>query len=200
MDSTTLIPDVDDPISLFDIWYKQAVQKELNDPNAMSLATSTKNGIPSVRMVLLKDYNDNGFVFYTNKNSRKGIEIQFNKYAAVCFHWKSLRKQVRIEGLLREVNASVADEYFLSRSRQSQISALASDQSSVLQDRDVFLKKISEIKLRFNDLPIKRPSYWTGFCLIPNKIEFWLDQSYRAHDRMLFTKKNDNWSINRLYP
>ena len=200
MDSTTLIPDVDDPISLFDIWYKQAVQKELNDPNAMSLATSTKNGIPSVRIVLLKDYNDNGFVFYTNKNSRKGIEIQFNKYAAMCFHWKSLRKQVRIEGVLREVNASVADEYFLSRSRQSQISALASDQSSVLQDRDIFIKKIDKIKLDYSNVTITRPDYWTGFCLIPNKIEFWLDQPYRAHDRMVFTKINDNWSSNRLYP
>ena len=200
MDSSNLIANIDNPINLFDTWYKEAVKSEIKDPNAMSLATSTNDGFPSVRMVLMKEYDERGFVFYTNKNSRKGREIELNKNVAVCFHWKSLSKQVRIEGVLNESDSSVADKYFLSRSRLSQISALASEQSAFLENRDILLNKIRKIEKKYEGKVIPRPDHWTGFCIVPKKMEFWLDQPYRAHDRLVFSKKNNYWVSNRLYP
>ena len=195
-----IVENIEDPFKLFDIWYNEAILNELNDPNAMSLATATLQGIPSVRMVLMKDYNKSGFVFYTNKNSRKGKEISKNKFASICFHWKSLNRQVRVDGLLEEVDSITADNYFLSRSKLSQISSVASEQSSTLKDRQDFLNKIDNIKKKYENKSIPRPSHWSGFCLIPNEIEFWLDQPFRAHDRKVFFKKDDIWESKRLYP
>lgn len=195
-----LIENIEDPLELFQKWYNEAVKNEINDPNAMSLATSTLQGVPSVRMVLLKDYSESGFVFYTNKNSKKGREISKNKAASICFHWKSLNKQVRIDGHIVEVNSALADDYFLSRSKLSQVSAVASEQSSILKDRKIFLNKIDKINKEYENKLIPRPLHWTGFCLIPKEIEFWLDQPFRAHDRKVFYKKDNRWESKKLYP
>ena len=194
--------DLNNPIDLFGQWFNEAKKTEINDPNALSLATVGKNGIPSVRMVLLKDFNSDGFVFYTNLNSRKSEEIKFNSKASMCFHWKSLLRQVRITGEISKVSDTDADKYYNSRSYGSRIGAWASNQSSILKSRDELLKSIEEFKKKYpNEKNIPRPKHWSGWNLNPIEIEFWLDGKDRIHERLLYTKKNSNkWKKNLLSP
>ncbi len=196
----SVIPE-GDPFALFDQWFGEARQSEPNDSNAMALATATPDGAPSVRMVLLKGHGPEGFTFYTNARSRKGAEILANGQAALLFHWKSLRRQIRIEGPLAEVDAATADAYFASRSRDSQLGAVASDQSAPLPERGTFLERYSAAEAEFGDGPVIRPSHWTGFKLTPRAIEFWCDRPHRLHDRRRFTRKVDgSWASTLLYP
>ena len=190
----------DDPLGLFTRWFAEARESELNDSNAMALATATPDGFPSVRMVLLKGHDEDGFTFYTNAHSRKGEEIRANARAALLFHWKSLRRQIRIEGPLSQVADSVADEYFHSRARASQLGAVASDQSRPLDDRAVFVERYCAVEEQFAGGEVDRPEYWTGFTLAPERIEFWLDRENRLHDRRLFIRDGDGWSSTLLYP
>lgn len=193
------IPD-SDPMALFETWFEEARASEPNDWNAMALATATPAGAPSVRMVLLKGHGPEGFTFYTNAESRKGAEIRANSQAALLFHWKSLRRQIRIEGPLHEVAPETADAYFASRSRDSQLGALASDQSRPLGSRGEFLARIAKVTARHLVGAVPRPAHWTGFCLDPHRIEFWMDRPFRLHDRRLFTRTEDGWSDTLLYP
>ncbi len=194
--------DLDNPIDLFADWFNEAKKTEINDPNALSLATVGKNGIPSSRMVLLKDFNNTGFVFYTNLNSRKSKEIKTNPIASMCFHWKSLLRQVRITGELSNVSDADADSYFNSRSYGSRIGAWASNQSNVIKSRDDLKKSIEEFKKKYsNEKKIPRPKHWSGWNLNPNEIEFWLDGKDRIHERLLYTRKDNNkWEKNLLSP
>ena len=194
--------DLDDPIKLFKVWMDEAKKTELNDPNALSLATSGKNNLPSVRMVLLKEFNQNGFVFYTNLNSQKGNELKENPNAAMCFHWKSLLRQVRISGTISQVEDKVADKYYNSRGYESRIGAWASKQSSELVNRDELMNSIKEFKQKYNDEKnVPRPSHWSGWNLSPSSIEFWLDGESRIHERLKYTiDKNGNWIKSLLSP
>ena len=194
--------DLDDPIKLFKVWMDEAKKTELNDPNALSLATSGKNNLPSVRMVLLKEFNQNGFVFYTNLNSQKGNELKENPNAAMCFHWKSLLRQIRISGTITQVEDSVADKYYNSRGYDSRIGAWASKQSKELKNRDELENSIKEFKKKFNDKNnVPRPSHWSGWNLSPNRIEFWLDGDSRIHERLNYTvDKSGNWIKSLLSP
>jgi pyridoxamine 5'-phosphate oxidase len=194
--------DLNNPIDLFGYWFNEAKKTEINDPNALSLATVGKNGIPSVRMVLLKDFNSDGFVFYTNLNSRKSEEIKSNANASMCFHWKSLLRQVRITGEISKVSDTDADNYYNSRSYGSRIGAWASNQSSILKSREELLKSIEEFKKKYpNENNVPRPKHWSGWNLTPNEIEFWLDGQNRIHERLRYTKKNNNdWKKNLLNP
>ncbi len=200
MSDPALIPDVDNPMSLFEDWLNAAKKTEPNDYDAMSLATATPDGRPSLRMVLLKGLGPDGFVFYTNIESRKGQEIANNKNAALCFHWKTLRRQIRIEGTLSEVSTDLADEYFASRSRESCIAAWAADQSKPMADREEFVSRFAAEEARFEGKEVPRPEHWTGFRLTPSVIEFWLDLPHRMHDRLCFTRNGSSWSRERLYP
>ena len=199
------IPD-SDPFVLFDEWVAEACASEPNDGNAMALATATPDGVPSVRMVLLKGHgpangNGGGFTFYTNSHSRKGGEILANPQAALLFHWKSLRRQIRIEGLLGEVDAGAADAYFASRSRDSQLGALASDQSAPLDARSTFLERYAAVAEEWEGRDPVRPPHWTGFRLTPRAIEFWCDRAHRLHDRRRFARRVDgSWTSTLLYP
>ena len=194
--------DLDDPIQLFKVWMEEAEKSELNDPNALSLATSSKENYPSVRMVLLKGYNQNGFVFYTNLNSQKGNELKENPNAAMCFHWKSLLRQVRIKGTVSKVNDNVADQYYNSRGYESRIGAWASKQSQELSNREDLINSIKEYKQKYNDQNnVPRPSHWSGWNLSPSSVEFWLDGDSRIHERLRYTKdKSDNWKKTLLSP
>ncbi len=194
--------DLDNPIDLFGEWFKEAKKNEINDPNALALATAGKTGIPSVRIVLLKDFNNDGFVFYTNLNSQKSNEIKSNLNASMCFHWKSLLRQVRITGELSKVTDKDADNYYNSRSYLSRIGAWASNQSSVLKSRDELLNSIEEFKKKYPyDKDIPRPKHWSGWNLTPNEIEFWLDAKDRIHERLLYSKiENNNWEKKLLSP
>ena len=200
---TSQIPQTD-PFALFADWMAEARESELNDSNAMALATATPDGAPSVRMVLLKDHGPQGFTFYTNAESRKGQEIRANAQAALLFHWKSLRRQIRIEGRLSEVTPEVADAYFHSRARDSQLGAVASDQSRPLPDRQTFVDRFAEVEKQFESGEVARPAHWTGFTLTPERIEFWLDRPNRLHDRRVFTLEGAGdalrWSNTLLYP
>ena len=190
-----------DPFALFAEWMAQAEQHEPNDPDAMALATATPDGRPSVRMVLMRRHGPDGFGFFTNLESRKGREIAANPHAALCIHWKSLRKQVRAEGTLVPVSDADADAYFASRSRNSRIGAWASDQSRALDSRETFLARIDEVKARFGDGEVGRPPHWSGFRLVPERIEFWEDGEFRLHHRRLFTRQADgSWTEGLLYP
>ncbi|GMM91755.1 pyridoxamine 5'-phosphate oxidase [Qipengyuania sp. MTN3-11] len=190
-----------DPIALFDAWFAEARESEPNDANAMALATATPDGAPSVRMVLLKDHGPEGFTFYTNAESRKGTEIAANPQAALLFHWKSLRRQIRIEGPLEEVSGADADAYFHSRAFVSQVGSAASDQSRPLPDRQVYLDRVAAIEARHRDHgEVPRPPHWTGFRLMPSRIEFWLDRPNRLHDRRLFVREGGGWADTLLYP
>lgn len=191
----------DDPLSLFDAWLAEALVNEPNDGNAMALATATPEGMPSVRMVLLKGHDARGFVFYTNGESRKGEEIRANPQAALLFHWKSLRRQIRIEGALSEVDSLEADTYFHSRPRVSQLGSAASDQSRPLADRQLYLDRVEELARKNPEGDIPRPPHWTGFRLAPREMEFWLDRPGRLHDRRRFIRTVDGgWTSTLLYP
>ena len=194
--------DLDDPIQLFTLWMDEAKKSELNDPNALSLATSNMNNMPSVRMVLLKEFNQNGFVFYTNLNSQKGNELKVNPNAAMCFHWKSLLRQVRISGTISQVEDRVADEYYNSRGYESRIGAWASKQSKELKNRNELTNSINEFKQKFNDENnVPRPNHWSGWNLSPKRIEFWLDGDSRIHERLNYAiDKNGNWIKSLLSP
>lgn len=194
-----VIPD-SDPFALFDAWFAEAQGSEPNDPNAMALATATPDGAPSLRMVLLKGHGPDGFTFYTNGHSRKGGEIAGNPQAALLFHWKSLRRQIRIEGPLEQVDPATADAYFASRSRDSQLGAVASDQSAPLDARATFLERYAAIEARFAGRPVDRPRHWTGFTVRPQAIEFWIDRPHRLHERRRFVRGSGGWTSTLLYP
>jgi pyridoxamine 5'-phosphate oxidase len=194
------IPDVADPLQLFEQWYGEARAGELNDSNAMSLATSTPDGRPSVRMVLLKGFDARGFVFYTNLEGRKGLELAANPHAALLFHWKSLRRQVRIEGAVGPVSEAEADEYFNSRARISRLGANASDQSRPLPSRAELERRLAELDARYPGDTVPRPANWSGFRVDPATIEFWQDMPFRLHDRRVYTRAGDGWTTQSLYP
>ena len=191
-----------DPLELFADWYEEAKKNELNDPNAMSLATVDINGIPSVRIVLLKGFNVDGFVFYTNLQSRKANEFRNNPNVAVCFHWKSLQRQVRIEGQISKVSDKEADEYFKSRARLSRLGAWASKQSEILESRDHLLARLKTFEEKYDGETIPRPSHWSGNRIAAKKIEFWEDGEFRLHDRFIFERQSIDgpWTKARLYP
>ena len=191
----------DSPLTLFDDWFEAARMSEPNDPEAVALATATSAGAPSVRMVLLKDWGPDGFVFYTNGHSRKGSDLHDNPQAAMLFHWKSLRRQIRIEGAVSEVSSEQADAYFASRGRDSQIGAHASDQSAPLGSRGLFLARIAKADALYLVGKVPRPPHWTGFRLAPTAIEFWLDRPFRLHERRRFVRSLDGgWTSHLLYP
>ena len=194
--------DLDDPFQLFERWFAEAKSKEINDPNALALGTANKEGIPSVRMVLLKGFDQNGFIFYTNLNSQKGKELKENPNASMCFHWKSLLRQIRIVGTLQLVDNKTADDYYNTRAYESRIGAWASKQSSIMKNRDELLKTLDDIKKKNNDINnVPRPDYWSGWNLKPTSIEFWLDGDNRIHERLKYILKNDNtWVKNILSP
>jgi len=194
--------ETNEPFELFDKWYEAAKKKEINDPNALALATSSKNNVPSVRMVLLKDFSKNGFVFYTNLNSQKGNEIKENPSVSMCFHWKSLLRQVRINGKVTPVQNTVADKYYNSRAYESRIGAWASNQSSVLNDRQELINSIDKFKKKFNEKDnVPRPDHWSGWNLKPDSIEFWLDGENRIHERLKFLLNSDgSWKKVLLSP
>jgi pyridoxamine 5'-phosphate oxidase len=189
-----------DPFALFAEWMALAQESEINDPDAMAIATSTPDGRPSVRMVLMRRHGPDGFGFFTNLQSRKGEEIAANPWGALCIHWKSLRKQVRAEGRLVQVSEEDADGYFASRSRNSQIGSHASDQSRPLDSRETFQNRVAEMQARFAEGDVPRPEHWSGFRLVPERIEFWEDVEYRLHHRRLFTRTADGWNEGLLYP
>jgi pyridoxamine 5'-phosphate oxidase len=191
----------DDPFALFASWFAEAREKELNDPDAMAIATASAEGRPSVRMVLLRRHGPDGFGFFTNLESRKGREIAANPWGAMCIHWKSLRKQVRAEGRLEPLSDADADAYFASRSRDSRIGSWASDQSRPLDKRETFEARVAAMQERFADEEdVSRPPHWSGFRLVPDAIEFWEDRAFRLHHRRLFTRTADGWSEGLLYP
>jgi pyridoxamine 5'-phosphate oxidase len=190
----------DDPFALFAAWFAEARVAEPNDPEAMALATADASGVPSVRMVLLKDHGPGGFVFYTNDDSAKGRQLAENPAAAMVLHWKSLRRQVRIDGRVERVAEADADAYFATRGRDSQLGAWASDQSRPLARRELFERRYDEARQRFEGQPIPRPPHWGGYCLIPRAIEFWSDRPHRLHERRLFTRTADGWAEGLLYP
>ncbi|MFN3748590.1 MAG: pyridoxamine 5'-phosphate oxidase [Sphingorhabdus sp.] len=194
-----------DPYSIFDSWFKEARTTEINDGNAMALATADANGHPSVRMVLLKGHGPDadgkgGFIFYTNLESRKGGELAVNPNVALLFHWKSLRRQVRIEGPITQVSDATADAYFATRARDSQLGAWASDQSRPLDSRATFEARFAEVKARFEGQDVPRPPHWTGNIVSPTRIEFWQDREFRLHERWVFERDGDGWRKQMLYP
>jgi len=189
-----------DPFALFDAWYAEARASEINDSNAMALATADASGRPAVRMVLLKGHGPDGFVFYTNQQSRKADDIAANPQVALLFHWKSLRRQIRIEGPLARVTDAEADAYFASRSRDSQLGAWASDQSRPLDSRETFEARFADVQARFEGGDVPRPPHWSGYRVTPLRIEFWQDRAHRLHERHLFTRAGDGWDEGLLYP
>ena len=193
--------DLANPIELFKKWISKAEEGEINDPNAVAVATADQNNQPNVRMVLLKGLNNKGFVFYTNFNSKKGSELKSNQKASMCFHWKSLRRQVRIFGKVEEVTSKEADDYYNSRPYKNRISAWASSQSQVLDKRQTFLEKIEKFEKKYPDQNnVPRPPNWSGWRLIPKEIEFWLDGEGRIHERLNYKNINGKWNKELLYP
>lgn len=194
-----------DPFALFDAWYAEARTSELNDSNAMALATVGGDGKPSSRMVLLKGHgpelgDHGGFIFYTNMESRKAGQLVEHPQAALLFHWKSLRRQIRIEGSVAPVPDEMADAYFATRSRSSQLGAWASDQSRPLADRATFEARFAEMTARFEGQDVPRPPHWSGWMVTPDRIEFWQDREFRLHERWLYTRKGTQWTKGMLYP
>ena len=193
--------DLDDPLELFKIWMAKAEKKEIRDPTALSLATTNNAGQPNVRMVLLKGLSSKGFVFYTNLNSSKSNELKENSKAAMCFHWKSFNRQIRILGSVTKVDVREADLYFNSRSYESKISAWASDQSKPMKQRSELLKKIEDLNEKYKDEKnVPRPPHWSGWCLKPSSIEFWLHKDNRIHERLRYNKIANDWKKEILYP
>lgn len=190
----------DDPIELFTKWLGEAEKREPNDPTAMTLATVGADGMPDARMVLLKSVDESGFVFYTNLGSTKASNLEKNPVAALVFHWKSLRKQVRIRGMVERVSDAEADEYFSSRPRDSRIGAWASKQSQPLEGMFELEARVAKFAVKFAVGDIPRPEFWSGFRVIPQKIEFWADRPFRLHERVVFEKNNGEWSTKRIYP
>lgn len=190
-----------DPHAIFESWFAQAAKSEPNDPNAMALATATPDGLPSVRMVLLKGHGPDGFVFYTNFHSRKGGELAANPHVALLFHWKSLRRQIRIEGPITQVSAAEADAYFASRHPESRLGSAASDQSRPLPDRQTYLDRVEELRARYPDGNIARPAHWSGYRVSPTAMEFWQDRDFRLHERRRFVADGaGGWTSTLLYP
>ena len=193
--------EANNPIELFKKWFAKAKETEINDPNAVAVATVDKTSQPSVRMVLLKGLTDKGFVFYTNFNSKKGKDLNKNKFASMCFHWKSLRRQVRVVGEVTKVTDKEADEYYNSRAYGSRISAWASSQSEPMKSRDIFLNKIEEFKKKYPDEKnVPRPPNWSGWRIHPQEVEFWVDGEFRIHERLSYKFKNNQWIKEILYP
>ena len=192
--------DREDPFPLFQEWMSDARHLEPNDSNAMSLATVDEAGMPDVRIVLLKTFDQNGFVFFTNGESEKGRQLSATPKAALCFHWKSLRRQVRVRGQVEAVSVQESDDYFSSRARGSQIGAVASDQSRPLESREVFEQRIEAVTQKFEGREIPRPPHWGGWRIKPDVIEFWRDRPFRLHDRMVFTATANGWAKSRLFP
>ena len=196
-----IFEDLDNPIELFKKWFSKAEESEVNDANAVAVATSNKDNQPNVRMVLLKGLSEKGFVFYTNFNSKKGNELKENQKASMCFHWKSLRRQVRVIGKVEEVSAKEADDYYNSRPYKNRIGAWASSQSEILEKREIFTEKIKEFEKKYPDQKkVPRPPHWSGWRLLPKEIEFWLDGEGRIHERLNYKKKNGSWKKELLYP
>ena len=194
-----LIEHTKDPFVLFKKWYDLACKTEINDPNAMTLSTLSNNQ-PSSRVVLLKSYDEIGLVFYTNSNSKKGKSIKENNNVALNFHWKTQNRQIRIEGIANIVSKEVADSYFKTRPRNSQIGAWSSNQSDDLSSRDELVKNIKDFEMKYKDKDIPRPSHWNGYLVMPNLIEFWQEMPFRVHDRVLYFKSDNSWKIKKLYP
>ena len=194
--------DLDDPFELFEEWFEVAKKKEINDPNALALGTASKDGVPSVRMVLLKGFDKDGFIFYTNLKSQKSKELKENPNATMCFHWKSLLRQIRIVGKLNQVDDKVADDYYSTRAYESRIGAWASKQSSILKSRDELLNNLENFKKKYSDKDnVPRPDHWSGWNLKPSSIEFWLDGDNRIHERLKYTlDNNNNWEKSLLSP
>tara|TARA_B100001769_G_scaffold241109_1_gene208428 strand:- start:264 stop:863 length:600 start_codon:yes stop_codon:yes gene_type:complete len=188
------------PFKQFDIWFKEAKNIGLKDPNAMNVASATKDGVPSSRMVLLKSYDENGFVFYTNYTSRKSREIIDNPTVALNFFWDALERQVRVEGTISKVDPKISDEYFSSRSRLSQLGAHVSNQSQIIENYDVITSKLDELEKKYDGKEIPRPDHWGGFIIVPKTIEFWQGHEGRIHDRLKFHKENSGWNLVRLSP
>ena len=189
-----------DPFAQFGTWLAEAAKTEPNDPNAMTLATATPDGRPSARMVLLKGTDPDGFVFYTNTQSRKGGELAANQAVALLFHWKTLTRQVRVEGRSSPVSPAEADAYYASRARVSRLGAWASDQSRPLDRRETLEARVAALEVRFPGDDIPRPPHWSGFRVRPDSFEFWQDMPYRLHDRTVFTRAGDGWTTEKLYP
>lgn len=198
--STAIPADALDPFALFAIWFAEASKTEINDPNAMTVASCTADGMPSARIVLLKDYDPAGFVFYTNKESRKGHELNTNRHAALLFYWKTLHRQIRIEGQVEDVTNAEADAYYDTRARISRLGAWASIQSRPLPARADLERRVAEVDARYPDEHVPRPPHWSGYRVVPQRFEFWQDMPFRLHDRTIFTPASSGWASSKLYP
>jgi pyridoxamine 5'-phosphate oxidase len=195
-----MIPTTTNPIALFQTWFDEAHHCGLSEPDAMTIATATKQGIPSTRIVLLRHVDEHGFVFYTNLTSKKGTELQENPYVSLNFHWMPLKKQVRVEGIAQQVSDEEADRYFANRVRGSQISAWASKQSEEIEYSEAFAERVENITQQYAEQPLPRPPFWSGFRIVPYQIEFWQERPFRMHEREIYQKTIQGWEVGKYYP